>query len=190
VRRAHDDCPWIDHQNVEVPDFLSRYSSCLDGGIRRPSALVTAPDQGRQELCIEAVLFISKRVARSRGPEVSRQLFLEALCHECRLDVPFQGDLAVECQVGVPCENRLVVQLVCLGVQGVQAVGPAADEDQLTSPRIQRLHQLCECFQVVHSMPCLDQRLQDLAVDEVGLLLTTRWVIRDIQPDLENVGEH
>ena len=124
---------------------------------------------------------------RGRRPELSGQLFPETIFNEGCLHVALHSRFICKRQVCVPGEHGLVLQLVGSRIESVQTMSPAADKNQLASPRCQCLDQLCKCFQVVHLISVADEREKDFSIDQLGLLFTARGVVCDIQPHLYDI---
>ena len=66
---------------------------------------------------------------------------------------------------------------------------PIPDIEELRAPWRERLGQLGECVEVVHLVFVGDDRTRGFFIDQVGLFLSTRWVVGDIQPNLEGIRD-
>jgi len=66
-------------------------------------------------------------------------------------------------------------------------MGPSADENEVVSPWLDGLNEASERSEVVHLCRSFDYGAQYFSLNQIGLLFASRWMGRDVEPDLNDI---
>jgi hypothetical protein len=82
--------PWLDEQDVQVPQLLCGNARNRRGRVAL-SPLHFAPDEGREELGVEACVLVAEPIVRCRRRIFPERLLGEASLRQCIAHIAFEG---------------------------------------------------------------------------------------------------